>query len=434
MSNKNTILVRGARVIDPAHSRDEVADVFVKDGKFVAQLSAEEIKSAQVIDAKGLILSPGFVDLNCRLGEPGRSARETFRTGTLAAASGGFTTVVTMPDTNPISDNVGTIQLIRELCDAHAVVNVLPASTLTKQQEGKALAPMGSLKKAGIIAVTDTTSGVQNNEIMRRALEYANTFNLVVLDHCQDSSMTEGAQIHEGTWSLRLGLRGWPRAAEEIVVSSDCVLASLTKARIHLQHISSAGSAEIIRRAKANKLPVTAEVSVLHLLLTDAALAQYDTRLKVNPPLREESDRAALIAALIDGTIDAICSDHSPCTSTEKDCEFDLAPFGAATLETAFSAAYDALVATGHLDIKLLITRLTSGPAKVLGIDAGTLTVGAAADFVLINPKTSWTFNKEVQLSKSGNNPLIGKTFTSRIHSTFVGGKAVISDSKPVQL
>jgi len=425
MNHKNIILVRGARVIDPAHGRDEVGDVFVKDGKFVAQLSAEEIKSAQVIDAKGLILSPGFIDLNCRLGEPGRSARETFRTGTLSAASGGFTTVVTMPDTIPTADNVGTIQLIRELCDAHAVVNVLPASALTKQQEGKALAPMGSLKKAGIIAATDTTSGVQNNEIMRRALEYANTFNLVVLDHCQDSSM------HEGTWSLRLGLRGWPRAAEEIVVSSDCVLASLTKARIHLQHISSAGSAEIIRRAKANKLPVTAEVSVLHLLLTDAALAHYDTRLKVNPPLREESDRAALIAALIDGTIDAICSDHSPCTSTEKDCEFDLAPFGAATLETAFSAAYDALVATGHLDIKLLITRLTTGPAKVLGIDAGTLTVGASADFVLINPKTSWTFNAENQLSKSGNNPLIGKTFSSRIHSTFVGGKAVISDSKP---
>lgn len=430
MNHSKFLVIQGARVIDPANGRDEIADVFIKDGKFVAQLSNEELKGATIIKAAGLVLAPGFIDLNCRLGQPGRSARETFRTGTLAAALGGFTTVVTMPDTLPASDNVGTIQLIRELSESDAVVRVLPTSTLTKQHEGKALAPMGSLKKAGVIAATDTTSGVQNNEIMRRALEYANTFHLVVLDHCQDSSMTEGAQMHEGTWSLRLGLRGWPRAAEEIVVSSDCVLANLTKARIHLQHISSAGSAEIIRRAKANKSPVTAEVSVLHLLLTDASLAHYDTRLKVNPPLREDSDRAALIAGLIDGTIDAICSDHSPCTTTEKDCEFDLAPFGAATLETAFSAAYEAIVAAGHADIKLLISRLTLGPAKVLGLDAGTLSVGANADFVLINPKTSWQLTTENQQSKSGNNPLIGKTFSSRIQSTFVGGRAVILDGK----
>ncbi len=424
-------IIRGARVIDPASGRDEAkADIFIKDGCFVEKLSASEQASARVVEAKNLILAPGFVDLNCRLGEPGRSARETFRTGTQAAAIGGFTTVVTMPDSLPAADSVGTIQLIRELSQRDASVRVLPAGTLTKSHEGKALAPLGSLQKAGVVAVTDTTSGVQNNEIMRRALEYATMFNLVVLDHCQDSSMTENAQMHEGAWSLRLGLRGWPRAAEEIVVSSDCVLAGLTKARIHLQHLSSGGSTEIVRRAKAAKASVTAEVSALHLLLTDAALANYDTRLKLNPPLREESDRLALIAALVDGTIDAICSDHSPCTSTEKDCEFDLAPFGAASLETAFAAAYEAIVVAGHADIKLLIARLTAGPAKALGLNAGTLRPGAPADFVLINPEANWQFTADKKLSKSGNNPLTGRTFKAQIHSTFVGGRCICQDGK----
>ena len=311
-ADNSPLWIRGARVIDPSAKRDEAkGDVFALDGKFVDQLSAADQAKARVIDGAGLVVAPGFVDLNCRLGEPGRTARETIRTGTRAAAAGGFTTVVTMPDSLPAADNVGTIQLLREICSRDAAVRVLPTGTLTKGHEGKALAPLGTMKKAGVVAVTDTTSGVQNNEIMRRALEYAAMFDLVVLDHCQDSSMTDGGQMHEGAWSLRLGLRGLPRAAEEIVVSSDCLLAELTKARIHLQHLSSGGSAEIVRRAKAKQLSVTAEVSALHLLLTDAALANYATSLKTNPPLREEADRLALIAALVDGTIDAVCSDHS---------------------------------------------------------------------------------------------------------------------------
>jgi dihydroorotase len=279
------------------------------------------------------------------------------------------------------------------------------------------------LRKAGVCAVTDTVSGVQNNEIMRRALEYAAMFGLVVLDHCQDSSMTEGAQMHEGAWSLRLGLRGWPRAAEEIVASSDCALAGLTRARIHLQHLSSGGSAEIVRQAKAKGLPVTAEVSALHLLLTDADLGGYDANLKLNPPLREERDRLALIAALVDGTLDAVCSDHSPCTATEKDCEFDQAPFGAATLETAFAAAHDAVVADGHAPLAVLLERLTSGPARVLGLEAGTLAAGAAADFVLLDPEARWKPSAAGLLSKSGNNPLVGRALRGRVKSTYVGGR-----------
>ncbi len=425
-ADNSPLWIRGARVIDPFAQRDEAkGDVFALDGRFVDQLSAADQAKARVIDGAGLVVAPGFVDLNCRLGEPGRTARETIRTGTRAAAAGGFTTVVTMPDSLPAADNVGTIQLLREICSRDAAVRVLPTGTLTKGHEGKALAPLGTMKKAGVVAVTDTTSGVQNNEIMRRALEYAAMFDLVVLDHCQDSSMTDGGQMHEGAWSLRLGLRGLPRAAEEIVVSSDCLLAELTKARIHLQHLSSGGSAEIVRRAKAKQLSVTAEVSALHLLLTDAALANYPTSLKTNPPLREETDRLALIAALIDGTIDAVCSDHSPCTATEKDCEFDQAPFGAASLETTFSAAYEAVVLSGAADLALLVARLTVGPARTLGLEAGTLRVGAAADLVLLDPKAKWTPSAKTLASKSGNNPLTGRTLTGRAAATFVAGRQV---------
>ena len=422
--------LHGARVIDPATGRDEPnGDVFIRDGVFVEKLTAEEQSRARKINATGLVAFPGLIDLNCRLGEPGQSARETILTGTLAAAAGGFTTVVTMPDCKPALDNVGTLELLREICARDARVRVLPTGTLTKGHEGKALAPLGSMKKAGVVAVTDTTSGVQNNEIMRRALEYAAMFNLVVLDHCQDSSMTEGAQMHEGAWSLRLGLRGSPRAAEEIVASSDCVLAELTKARIHLQHLSSGNTADIVRRAKSRGSKLTCEVSALHLLLNDGALENYDTRLKLNPPLREESDRQKLITAVVDGTIDAICSDHSPCTATEKDCEFDLAPFGAASLETTFAAAYETLVLSGKADLPLLVARFTTGPARVLNLPYGTLKAGASGDVVLFNPQTSWTVTPATLFSKSGNNPLNGRTFQGRIQQSFVGGQQVFSVS-----
>ena len=420
--------IQDAHVIDPASGRNEKkADIFVRDGVFVEKLTSQEQAQARKINAQGLIACPGFIDLNCRLGEPGLSARESIRTGTHAAAAGGFTTVVTMPDTKPAVDNVGTLQLLREICTRDAIVRVLPTGTLTKGHEGKALAPLGSMKKAGVVAVTDTTSGVQNNEIMRRALEYAAMFNLVVLDHCQDSSMTEGAQMHEGAWSLRLGLRGSPRAAEEIVASSDCVLAELTKARIHLQHLSSGNTADIVRRAKSRGAAVTCEVSALHLLLNDSALENYDTRLKLNPPLREEADRKKLIEAVVDGTIDAICSDHSPCTATEKDCEFDLAPFGASTLEIAANAAYEALVVHHQVDLATWIARFTSGPARVLDLPLGTLKYGTSGDMVLFNPQASWSVSPQTLYSKAGNQPLLGKTFQGRFQATFVAGQKVFS-------
>jgi dihydroorotase len=418
--------IRGARVIDPASGRDEAkADLFAVGGRIVRRLTPAQQAKARKVDGKGLVACPGFVDLNCRLGQPGRSARETIHAGTRAAAAGGFTSVLAMPDTLPCVDHPGTLQLIHDICETDAAVRVLPAGTLTKGHAGQALAPIGSLAKQGVVAVTDTVAGVQNNEIMRRALEYAAMFGLTVIDHCQDSSMTEGAQMHEGAVSLRLGLRGFPAAAEAIVAASDCSLAELAGARMHLQGLSSAASVEVIRRARVRGVRVTADANPLHLLLTDAALASYDTNLKLNPPLREEADRQALVAALADGAIDAIASGHSPCTATEKDREFDLAPFGAATLEIAFAVAHEALVLSGAADLPTLVARLTHGPAKVLGIGAGTLAEGAPADLVLLDPKARWTFRAKGSRSLAGNHPLEGRAFRGRVTATYVGGRAI---------
>ena len=334
-----------------------------------------------------------------------------------------------MPDTNPPADNAGTVQLIKDIVAREAVVRVLPTGTITIGHAGEKLAPIGTLKKAGVVAVTDTNSGLASNEIMRRALEYAAMFDLVVLDHCQDSSMTDGAQMHEGARSLRLGLRGWPRAAEDIVAASDCILSELTGARLHLQHLSSAGAVEIVRRAKARGVRVTAEVSPQHLLLTDAALEAYDTAAKLNPPLREESDRAALVAGLFDGTIDVIASDHAPCSPTEKDCEFlDYAPVGAVALETAPAAAsLEALVHGAGAPLALVVEKLTSGPAAILGLDAGTLTPGRDADIVIFDPQAAWTVDAAKLLSKSRNTPFHGRTLRGRVTHTIVGGRVIVN-------
>lgn len=424
--------IRNGRVIDPANKTDAVGDVFARDGVLVASLTDAEKSAAHTVDATGLVVAPGFVDLHAHLREPGGTARETIATGTRAAALGGFTTVVAMPDTQPPCDNAGTVQLMKDIASRDAVVRVLPTGTITLGHKGEKLAPIGTLKKAGVVAVTDTNSGVTNNEIMRRALEYSAMFDLVVLDHCQDSSMTDGAQMHEGARSLRLGLRGSPRAAEDIVAASDCVLARLTGARLHLQHLSSAGTVQNVRFAKQHGVRVTAEVSPQHLLLTDAAVETYDTNAKLNPPLREETDRRALIAGLLDGTIDAIASDHAPCTPTEKDCEFDYAPVGAIALETALAASLEALVHSGDAPLALLVEKLTAGPARVLALDAGTLTPGRPADITVFDPHAAWTVSADALVSKSRNTPFLGRTLRGRVIHTLVGGKPVVADGRLV--
>ncbi len=419
------LVITGGRIIDPANQRDEVGDLYVRDGVIASEFSDEEREQAETFNASGLIVSPGFVDLHTHLREPGDSHKETIASGSKAAAAGGFTSIVCMPNTKPPADNAGTIQFIKERIERDAVVNVFPTGCLTMGREGKKLAPTGSLKEAGIVAVTDGGHCIQHNEIMRRALEYAAMFGLVVLDHCEDAAMTETGVMHEGEWSLKLGLRGKSSAAECIMVARDIILAEHTGGRIHIQQVSSASSVEMLRRAKERGVSVTAEVTPQHLALTDADLKAYDTNLKTVPPLRAEADRQSLITALADGTIDAIATAHAPHTVTEKDCEFDYAPFGMVSLETTLSVCLESLIRSEHMDLSAMLACLTHKPASVIGLKKGTLSTGADADITIFDPEAEWKVERESLQSLSRNSPWLGHTLRGQVKATFVGGRKV---------
>lgn len=425
MSTPDFILIKNGTVIDPANAKNAVGDVAVAFGKIVSGLTPEQAAAARVIDAAGKIVAPGFVDLNAHIYQPGKTARETFASGTAAAAAGGWTTLVCTPDEKICIDNAGTVRLVKELVDADARVRVLPAGNITLGGKGESLAPVGALKKAGCVAITDSVGGLVNNEIMRCALDYSKMFDIAVFDHCQDSSMTASGVMHAGAESLHLGLRGLPRAAEDIVVSSDILLCEATGARLHLQHISSGRSVELIREAKKLGTKITAEVSPQHLLLTDKDVGDYDTNKKINPPLREESDRRALIAGLKDGTLDAVASDHSPRTPTEKDCEFDYAPFGVISLETALGVVLEALFHSGEMTLPQIVEKLTAAPAKILGIGAGTLSEGAPADIVIFDANEEWTPTADALVSNSKNCAVLGRRLRGRVCVTICGGKIV---------
>ena len=422
--------IRHARVIDPAARRHAVGDLFVADGRIVPSLSAAAKKAAQVIDAKGLVACPGLVDIHVHFREPGQTHKETIATGSRAAAAGGFTTVVCMPNTAPVADNAGTIQFINDAARRDAVVKVLPTGCITVGQKGAALAPFGSLKRAGIVAITDDGDCVQSNELMRRACEFAKMFDLPIMDHCQDASLTQGAVMNEGTVSTRLGLRGWPHAAEDIIVARNVILSEYTGAHIHLQHISSRYSVGIIRRAKSRGVRITAEATPHHIALTAAAIAGYDTNFKMNPPLRTEADRRALVAGLRDGTLDCISTDHAPHTDYEKDKEFDYAPNGIIGLETSLAVALEVLVRRGKFKLPEVIDLLTRRPAQILGLPAGTLAAGAAADVCLFDPAEQWIYDTKAGFSKSANSPWHGQTLTGRVKTTIVDGRVVFTGGK----
>jgi dihydroorotase len=417
--------IRNARVIDPASRRDKVGDLFALDGKMVARLSPADRRRARKIDARGLVASPGLVDIHVHFREPGQTHKETISTGSRAAAAGGFTTVVCMPNTTPTADNAGTIQFIQDAVRRDAVIKVLPTGCITIGMKGETLAPIGSLKRAGVVAITDDGDCVQSNELMRRAIEYAKMFGLPVMDHCQDQSMTEGAVMNEGDVSIRLGLRGWPNAAEDVIVSRNVILSAYTGAHIHMQHISSALSVEILRRAKRDGVRVTAEATPHHIALTDEALATYDTNFKMNPPLRTEADRRAVIRGLRDGTLDCIATDHAPHTDYEKDQEFDYAPNGIIGLETALAVVLDVLVRRSRFSLPHAVDLMTRRPAGILGLAAGTLAVGAAADICIFDPDESWTYDAKAGQSKSSNSPWNGQTLRGRVRTTIVDGKVV---------
>lgn len=427
-----SIWIKNARVIDPAARRDAVGDLFLVDGKIAAAPSAAAKKRAQVIDARGLVACPGLVDIHVHFREPGQTHKETIATGSHCAAAGGFTTVVCMPNTSPVADNAGTIQYINDAIRRDAVVKVYPTGCITVGMKGQALAPIGSLKRAGVVAITDDGDCVQSNELMRRAIEYAKMFDLPVMDHCQDASMTQGAVMNEGVVSTRLGLRGWPNAAEDLIVARNVILSEYTGAHIHLQHISSRFSIDVIRRAKSRGARITAEATPHHIALTDDCLSTYDTNFKMNPPLRTEADRKAIIAGLRDGTLDCVCTDHAPHTDYEKDKEFDYAPNGILGLETSLAVTLDVLVRENKFKLPHVVDLLTRQPAKILGLPAGTLAEGAAADVCLFDPAEKWLYDAKAGFSKSSNSPWHGQTLTGRVRTTIVDGRVVYRDGRLV--
>ena len=425
-----TLWIKNARVIDPAARRDALGDVYIVDGKFTSSLSAAAKKRAKQIDAKGLVACPGLVDVHVHFREPGQTHKETIGTGSRAGAAGGFTTVVCMPNTSPVADNAGTIQLIKDVIERDAVIRVYPTGCITVGMKGQALAPIGSLKRAGVVAITDDGDCVQSNDLMRRAVEYAKMFNLPVMDHCQDHSMTQGAVMNEGVMSTRLGLRGWPNAAEDLIVARNVILSEYTGAHIHLQHISSKFSVDIIRRAKQRGARITAEATPHHIALTDASLATYDTHFKMNPPLRTEADRRALIDGLRDGTLDIIATDHAPHTDYEKDKEFDFAPNGILGLETALPVTLDILVRQNRFKLPSVIDLMTRRPAELMNLPGGTLAEGAEADLCLFDPAEKWHYDAKAGFSKSSNSPWSGQTLTGRVKTTVVAGRIVFDGGK----
>jgi dihydroorotase len=422
------INITNARVIDPVSGRDAVSDLFIRDGVFIARPSANELAAATSFNAAGLVAAPGLIDVHVHFREPGQTHKETIESGSRAAAAGGFTSVVCMPNTAPVADSAGTIQLIKDSAARSAAVHVYPTGCITLGMKGQALAPIGSLKRAGVIAITDDGDCVQSNELMRRACEYANMFDLPLMDHCQDHSMTVGAVMNEGAMSVKLGLKGWPNAAEDLIVARNCILSEYTGAHIHMQHVSSRNAVEVLRRAKSRGVRVTAEACPHHLALTDDALATYDTHFKMNPPLRTEEDRLALIAGLRDGTLDILATDHAPHTPDEKDREFDLAPNGILGLETALAVTLDILVRQNGFSLATLVDLWTRKPAQLLKLPAGTLAEGAPADLVLFDPDAEWTYNASAGFSKSRNSPWSGQMLRGRVRHTYVSGRLVFAD------
>lgn len=421
----NALWIKGGRVIDPANQRDAVGDVYALDGVFVSKLSESQKAEATVIEAEGLVVAPGLVDIHVHFRDPGQTHKEDILTGSKAAAAGGFTSVVCMPNTNPVCDNAGTIQRIMDKVEREAVVHVYPTGCLTIGMDGEQLAPTGQLKKAGVVAVTDDGKCVQSNEIMRRAVEYAKMFDLPIMDHCQDASLTQGAVMNEGEWSLKLGLQGWPKAAEDIIVARNVLLAELTGAHIHMQHVSSATSVDILRRAIARGAPVSGEASPHHIEFTDANLHDYDTDYKMNPPLRTDTDRDALIEGLVDGTLACIATDHAPHSPDEKDREFDKAPFGIIGLENSLASSLTTLYHSGRMSLSDVIALMTHKGAEICKLDAGTLREGAPADICLFAPDEEWVVNADTFFSKSRNCPWQGKKLKGAVKATFVEGKQV---------
>jgi len=420
-------VIRNGRIIDPANKRDEIADLAIVDGRIAELPEIRNPKSEiEEIDASNLVVSPGLIDLHVHLREPGFGWKETIESGARAAAAGGFTTIVCMPNTSPVADSPSTIAWIKDRAAEKACVNVLPTGAISKGLLGEEMAPLGSLAQAGVVAITDDGLCIQNNELMRRAVEYARMVGLPVFDHCQDYNLVGNGVVHEGYWSTLLGLPGWPSAGEEAIVMRNVLLAELCDHHIHCQHISSAGSVRILREAQTRGVKISGEVCPHHIALTDDAIQNFDTNFKMNPPLRTKEDVAALLEGIADGTIGILCSDHAPHAKFEKEVEFDAAPFGIVGLETELGLFLDLLVHKNKtIGLPRLIEMFTVNPARLLQIDAGTLSAGRPADVTLIAPELEWTFDVSTSQSLSRNTPFDGWNLKGRAVRTIVGGRTV---------
>lgn len=425
-----TTLITNGHIIDPANGINRVGDVYITGGKIAKiDLEASARKhphDVEVIDATGLIVAPGLIDIHVHLREPGQSAKETIATGTKAAAAGGFTSVVCMPNTSPSVDNPSVVTWIHEKAEKEGCVNVFTTGAITKGIAGEELAPIGSMHKAGIVALTDDGHCVQNHELMRRALEYARMFELPVMDHCQDYNLVGKGVMHEGYWSTVLGLPGWPSAGEEVIVQRNILLAELCDSPIHCQHLSAAGSVRLLRDARKQGIKISGEICPHHIALTDETIKSFDTNFKMNPPLRAQADVDVLIEGIADGTVTILASDHAPHCNYEKEVEFDFAPFGILGLETELGLFIDILVHKKKaIDIAKVIELYTVNPARLLNLDRGSLSEGAVADLTLIDADLEWTVDKNAFASLSRNTPFDGWNLKGRAVRTIVAGKTV---------
>lgn len=422
------LLIKGGNVVDPEKLTIEKADLLIDDGIITAigqELSAE---GAEVLIAEGKLVCPGLIDMHVHLREPGFEAKETIASGTRAAAMGGFTAVACMPNTNPIIDNAALVCSILDRANSEAVVKVHPIAAITKDSKGAELTEMADLKTAGAVALSDDGQPVSDAGVMRRAMQYAQMLDLPVISHSEDKSLAAEGAMHEGYYSTVLGLKGIPAAAEEVMIARDIILAESTNSRLHLAHISTAGSVELVRQAKRRGVKVTCEVTPHHFTLTDADVVGYDTATKVNPPLRTAADVAAIKAGLADGTIDVIATDHAPHTVEEKAVEYQYAPFGLVGLETAVGLVFTELVTPGVLTVAQAIAKLSLAPASVLGVAAGRLAKGEMADITIIDPEAEEAVDPQSFASKGKNSPFIGRVLKGLPIVTIVNGKIVMKD------
>lgn len=427
-------LIKNVRVIDPALSLDEVADILI-DGQTIAQVGKNiECADAEIFDRDGCIAVPGLVDIHVHLRDPGQEYKETIKTGTAAAAHGGFTGICSMPNTNPTTDNATTIDYVLDSAAQAGHCRVYPSGACTKGLKGESLSEMGDMVLHGAVAFTDDGRGVQNSGVMRRVMDYAKMFNKVVMSHCQDEDLVGPGQVNEGAVSTRLGLAGWPATGEELQIQRDVALSELTGCPIHIQHITSARGVELVREGKARGIQVTCEVTPHHLVLNeDDITTTYNTNLKMNPPLRSKADNAALIEGIKDGTIDCIVTDHAPHADHEKAREFELAPFGMTGLETSLGVILTYLVDPGHITYNELVELMAIKPREILRLDQVTLKQGSVADITIFDPEVTWTVQSDDMYSKSKNSGFLGYTLKGRATDVFVGGTVTCKDGVVVE-